>query len=151
MYRVSPTSKGSELHVQFQQLKPHTSRISHEALRQDLARLERLAHALDTQFQIPGTAVRFGWDSILGLFPILGGLVTVVPAGLQLSLAGAMGARHRVFAQLIANKLIDFFIGGIPVFGDVFDVFFKCNWRNYRALKAEYDWQCAKALTHAQP
>ena len=36
---------------------------------QELERLAKLAHRLDSQFRIPGTGIRFGADSILGLVP----------------------------------------------------------------------------------
>lgn len=42
-----------------------------------LERLERLAHRMDRAFRIPGTKVRFGWDSILGLFPLVGDILDV--------------------------------------------------------------------------
>ena len=31
---------------------------------------------LDSQFQVPGTGIRFGWDPIIGLVPGIGDLIT---------------------------------------------------------------------------
>lgn len=102
-----------------------------------LARLDRMAHALDSRFRIPGTSIRFGWDSILGLVPGLGGLVTLGPAALQIIEAVRMKVRRRILLRMCANAGIDFVVGGIPVIGDLFDVFFKSNRRNLALLKSE--------------
>jgi K+-transporting ATPase ATPase A chain len=47
----------------------------------ELARLSRLADWLDSRFRIPGTNIRFGTDSIIGLLPFLGDGASVLPAG----------------------------------------------------------------------
>jgi len=49
-----------------------------------LARLKRLARLMDTALRIPGTAIRFGADSALGLIPGAGdvtGLGAIPVAG----------------------------------------------------------------------
>jgi hypothetical protein len=46
-----------------------TSRMSHE---ERLEQARWLAGLMDDRYVVPGTRVRFGWDSILGLFPGLG-------------------------------------------------------------------------------
>ena len=35
-----------------------------------------LARLMDEQFVVPGTRIRFGWDSILGVFPGFGDAIT---------------------------------------------------------------------------
>ncbi len=50
-----------------------TSRMSHE---ERLAQVRWLARVMDDRFAVPGTPIRFGWDSILGLFPGLGDALT---------------------------------------------------------------------------
>ncbi len=92
---------------------------------------------LDSRFRIPGLGIRFGWDSVLGLVPGLGDLATAVPSGYMIYQGAKMGARRRVLAQMGANAAVDFVIGGVPVLGDVFDVFFKAHRRNIALLKRE--------------
>lgn len=102
-----------------------------------IARLDRLAKALDSRFRIPGTSIRFGWDSILGLVPGLGGAVTFVPAVMQIVEGRRLGARRSTLIRMAVNSGLDFFIGGVPIAGDVFDVFFKANRKNLELLKAD--------------
>ena len=81
--------------------------------------------------------MRFGWDSILGLVPGLGDAVTVLPAAYMIHQAAGMGVRRRVLARMAANAGIDFVVGGVPILGDAFDVFFKSNRRNLALLEKE--------------
>ncbi|WP_375176009.1 DUF4112 domain-containing protein [Pseudooceanicola sp.] len=100
-----------------------------------MARLERMAGLLDTKFRIAG--LRFGWDSILGLIPGVGDLVTAVPGIYTIYEAAQLGARRRVLGRMALNTGVDFVIGGIPLIGDAFDLFFKSHRRNVDLLKRE--------------
>ena len=102
-----------------------------------LARLRSLADRMDARFRVPGTGFRFGWDSILGLVPGLGDAVTVLPAVYMIQQAGKMGVRKSVLARMAGNAGVDFIVGGVPVLGDAFDVFFKSNRRNLALLERE--------------
>ena len=44
-----------------------------------LAQVRWLAHMLDDNFSIPGTRIRFGWDSVLGFIPGLGDVAGTAP------------------------------------------------------------------------
>ena len=103
----------------------------------DLAHLDRIADALDSRYRIPGTGIRFGWDSILGLIPGIGGLVTVLPAAIQITEGYRLGAGYGTLGRMGANTAIDLVVGGIPVIGDIFDVYFKSHKRNLALLKAD--------------
>lgn len=115
---------------------PHAPQTTTDTARR-LARLDRIADRLDTRYRIPGTPFRFGWDSILGLIPGAGDLITAGPAALFLLEGWRMGARKRVLARMTLNSAADLLIGGVPVLGDAFDLFFKANRRNLALLKAE--------------
>lgn len=104
---------------------------------QRLDRLRRLANGLDSRFRIPGTRIRFGWDLILGLVPGVGDLATTLPAGVMIAEGWRMGTRKRVLARMATNSTVDFVIGGVPVLGDLFDVYFKANRRNLAILEAD--------------
>lgn len=105
--------------------------------RRRLERLERLAGHLDSRFRILGVPV--GWDSILGLFPVVGDLVTALPAGAMIYEGYRSGARKRVLARMALNGGIDLTLGGIPVLGDAFDVFFKSHKKNIALLRKEIE------------
>lgn len=109
--------------------------FSKRARRHRIARLDRLADTLDAKFRVFGVPV--GWDSILGLIPGLGDVVTAGPGLIMFYEANRMGARRRAMARIAANTGIDMLIGAIPILGDAFDVIFKSHRRNVDILKRE--------------
>ncbi|MGK7654684.1 DUF4112 domain-containing protein [Roseovarius sp. B08] len=104
-----------------------------------LDRLDRMARTLDTKFRLPVLGVPVGWDSILGLIPGLGDLVTVGPGAWMILEGHRMGARKRVLGRMALNTGIDTVLGGIPLLGDAFDLFFKSHRRNVALLRRELD------------
>lgn len=106
-----------------------------DARRARIARLDRLADHLDARFRIFGFPV--GWDSIIGLIPGLGDVVTAGPGAVMFYEAYRMGARKSAMARIAVNTGIDMVVGGIPVLGDAFDVVFKSHRRNVDILKRE--------------
>lgn len=114
--------------------------MTHE---RDIERLERLARLMDSRFRIPGTGIRFGLDSIVGLVPGLGDALTVLPALHILSEARRMAAPRALQARIVINIGIDFLIGTIPVLGDLFDVGFKANHRNVALLRRHLERRAA--------
>lgn len=125
---------------------PDTSRPPAEsataaAVNPRFAELDRLATRLDSQFRIPGTGIRFGWDGIIGLIPGVGDAASLLPAGYILAKAVQMGARRRTVTRMALNTGIDILIGGIPLLGDAFDVWFKSNRRNIGLLRRELEQQ----------
>jgi hypothetical protein len=100
--------------------------------------VERIAHLMDSQFQLPGTRFRFGLDPLLGLLPIVGDLsTTAVSLALLLTMLrhGASGA---VVVRMALNIFIDTVVGGIPILGNVFDFAYKSNERNVALLRRHY-------------
>ncbi len=101
----------------------------------DLRRLETLADWMDSKFRIPGTDVRFGLDSLLGIIPGIGDGVLALPAVYLVLAAHRMGVSRLVLTRMAANVGIDMLVGAIPVLGDLFDVGFKANRRNVALLR----------------
>lgn len=103
------------------------------ALEADLARVRKLATLLDSQFEIAG--IRFGWDSIIGLIPGAGDLITGGIALYPLYIA----RKHRLgtwtLMRMAANVGADALVGAVPVVGDAFDVVFKANKKNLALLE----------------
>lgn len=98
--------------------------------------IELLARMMDSIFQIPGTKLRFGLDSLLGLIPGLGDTVTSLVSLYILQEANRRGVSKLTMARMAANIMIDFGVGTVPIVGDVFDVFWKSNQKNIEILKA---------------
>lgn len=106
-----------------------------EPLPPDVARLDRIAKMLDSQFSFLG--IRFGFDSILGLVPVVGDAAALGISGYLIAEAARAGARKRTLLKMVLNTGIDATLGSIPLIGDLFDVFFKANQRNVRLVRDE--------------
>lgn len=97
--------------------------------------LERLSHYLDNLFRIPGTKWRFGLDAIIGLIPNVGDTLTML-ASIYILIAGVRyGVPKITILRMAMNIAIDYLVGVIPFFGDMFDFFWKTNQRNLNLLK----------------
>jgi Domain of unknown function (DUF4112) len=115
--------------------------MSHE---QRLAQVRWLARMLDDNFSIPGTRIRFGWDSVLGFIPGFGDVAGSALALLIVHHAWQTGASKLTLARMLANVAADFAIGAVPLVGDLFDFAFKANRRNARLLERHFDSQAPK-------
>ncbi|HEX2447117.1 MAG TPA: DUF4112 domain-containing protein [Methyloceanibacter sp.] len=109
-----------------------TAGMSHE---ERLAQVRWFANLMDDAFRVPGTPLRFGWDSVLGLFPGLGDVLTSALSLLIVHHAWQTGASKLTLARMLGNVGLDFAIGAIPFLGDLFDFAFKANRRNARLLE----------------
>ncbi|MGQ4274239.1 DUF4112 domain-containing protein [Terrihabitans sp. B22-R8] len=100
-----------------------------------LARLDRLARLMDSAFAIPGTRIRFGADSVIGLAPGVGDLIAQGVAAYIVYEAYQMGVPKHKLLRMGGNVLVDLVFGSVPLFGDVFDVFWRANNRNMRIVR----------------
>jgi hypothetical protein len=100
-----------------------------------LNQVQFLARAMDEQFLVPGTNIRFGWDAILGLFPGIGDALTSAISLLIVHHARQTGASPVLLARMLANVGVDFLLGSIPLVGDAFDLAWKANRKNARLLE----------------
>ncbi len=96
-----------------------------------------LARWLDTRFVLPGTSVRFGLDSLIGLIPGIGDSATAFIGLYILVRAFSLGAPPVLLIRMLINILIDMAVGVIPLLGDIFDFAFRSNAMN-AALLAEH-------------
>src|ERR1700728_1843592 len=97
-------------------------------------RLHWLEVVLDAAFVIPGTGIRFGLDGIIGLVPGLGDVLAGLLSLIIPFAAWVRGAPYITMVRMLVNVAIGLLVGTIPVLGDVFDIFWKANRRNYRLL-----------------
>ncbi len=109
-----------------------------ESKKDKLQTLARLSDLLDNKFRIPGTQIRFGFDFLIGLIPYAGDIITFSFSGMLIMAMVKHGASGMLVLKMIWNILIDMIFGAIPFFGDLFDLHFKANRRNYNLLKEHY-------------
>jgi hypothetical protein len=126
-------------------LRDLTAGMSHA---ERLAQVRWLARMLDDSFAIPGTGIRFGWDSVLGLVPGLGDVLGSALALLIVHHAWQTGASKLTLARMLGNVGIDFVAGSVPVLGDLFDLAFKASRRNVRLLEEHLHSQASKPRPH---
>ena len=97
--------------------------------------LRRLEFLLDEAFRVPGTGIRFGMDGIIGLVPGLGDVIAGL-LSLVIPIAAWMrGIPYVALVRMLVNLGIGVLIGSIPLFGDLFDIAWKPNRRNYQLLQ----------------
>ena len=106
-----------------------------QQVQQRVARVRRMANLFDSKFAVPGTRVRFGLDSLVGLLPGVGDLAGAA-AGIWLILEAAkLKAPKGTLAKMCLNLGIDLAGGTIPIAGDIFDLFWRSNQRNVDLLQ----------------
>jgi hypothetical protein len=97
--------------------------------------LQKVEFILDEAFCIPGTAFRFGLDGIIGLVPGVGDIAAGLLSLLIPLAAWVRGVPYVTLVRMVANIGIGVLVGSIPLLGDIFDIVWKANRRNYRLLR----------------
>ncbi|WP_342075581.1 DUF4112 domain-containing protein [Yoonia sp. SS1-5] len=113
----------------------------------ELSRLQKVAYRMDAIFTIPKTRITVGLDNIVGLVPVVGDFLALMPSLWMIRRAYKLGATHGALAYMGLNTFLDFAIGSIPVIGDIFDVLYNANIRNYKALEYNLNKKAARART----
>ena len=96
--------------------------------------LQQLEILLDEAFRIPGTGIRFGIDGIIGLVPGLGDVLAGILSLIIPLAAWIRGVPYVTIVRMTVNIGIGVLVGSIPIFGDIFDIAWKPNRRNYQLL-----------------
>jgi hypothetical protein len=89
---------------------------------------------LDEAFRIPGTSIRFGLDGIIGLVPGVGDVLAGLLSLLIPLAAWIRGVPYVTLVRMAVNIGIGVVVGSVPLFGDIFDIAWKANRRNYLLL-----------------
>lgn len=100
--------------------------------------LDTVSAFLDNKFRIPGTETRFGLDFLIGLIPGAGDVASLGISSVLVLTMVRYGASGRVILQMLWNIFLDTTVGAIPILGDIFDLYFKSNRRNFELLKVHY-------------
>lgn len=115
--------------------KTENTTLSQQQIQTAITRLERFSKMTDSSIRLPFTKFNIGVDAVIGLVPVIGDAAGLISSSYVLLEAQRMGVSKRIKLKIIANMLIDFVGGLIPLFGDVFDALFKANTRNTKILK----------------
>jgi hypothetical protein len=104
-----------------------------------IVRIKQIVRVMDFALRIPGTKIRFGADSIIGLVPGAGDLVTMGVSLYVLAEAHRLGAPKNILVKMAGNIALDTGVGTLPIVGDVFDMFFKSNSKNVKLLLEHFE------------
>jgi Domain of unknown function (DUF4112) len=96
--------------------------------------LDLLSHVLDDFIRIPGTSIRFGLDGIVGFIPGIGDLIGGIASCIIIIAAWIRGVSYVTVARMVTNVAIEVVVGSVPVLGDMFDIAWRANRRNYALL-----------------
>lgn len=102
-------------------------------------RVEAMEALLEGLFVIPGTNRRVGLDSLVGLIPVVGDLVTAGMGAWIIWEAKNLGMPKWQLARMAGHVGIDTLIGAIPFAGDLFDFLYKSNSKNLRIIRKHMD------------
>ena len=97
-------------------------------------KLDLLSHLLDDCFRVPGTSIRFGLDGIVGFIPGAGDVIGGIASCVIIVAAWARGVSYVTLARMLANWGIEVVLGSVPLVGNLFDIGWKANRRNYKLL-----------------
>lgn len=99
--------------------------------------LRTLTKWLDTKFEGP-FGIRFGIDPIIGLIPVVGDFFTSLFAFYILFVSYNSGVSFWVVIRMLINVVFENVVKVIPVFGWLFDFYWKANVKNLQILEAHH-------------
>ncbi len=97
--------------------------------------LDVLSRVLDTWFRVPGTQIRFGLDGIVGFFPGVGDFIGGAASCIIVLAAFFRGVPAITIARMVANLAVEVVVGLVPFLGNLFDIGWRANRRNYHLLE----------------
>ena len=100
-----------------------------------LAFARLLAQVLDRSIPLPGTEFRIGLDPLIGLIPGFGDAVASLAGSMILFLAAQLQVPKIVLIRMSVNIALNGLIGSVPLFGDLFSLWFQSNIRNVALLE----------------
>ncbi|MDV7348473.1 DUF4112 domain-containing protein [Halorubrum distributum] len=113
------------------------TRLPESVDRAAVKRVLILAYVLDEGVRVPVVGYRIGIDPLLGILP---GAGDVLSGGVSLYIvveAARLGVSDTTLLRMIANVSLDVLVGAVPVVGDLFDVVWKANTRNFELVIEE--------------
>lgn len=120
----------------------HVDRLKANLARDPAAvrrRLETMEQLLERAFVVPGINRQVGLDSIVGLVPVVGDLLTASMGAWLVWEARNLGMSKFQLLRMAGNVGIDTAVGAIPFAGDLFDFLYRSNSKNLRIVKKHLD------------
>lgn len=102
-------------------------------------RIEAMEAVLERSFRIPGINYPVGLDSIAGLVPVVGDIVTAAMGAYIVWEGRNLGMPKWKLWRMAGNIAFDTAIGAIPIAGDAFDLLFRSNTRNLKIVRKHLD------------
>ena len=102
-------------------------------------RVEAMEHLLERSFRIPGVNYPVGLDSIVGLVPVVGDIVTAAMGAYIVWEARNLGLPKWKLWRMAGNVAFDSAIGAVPLVGDAFDLVYRSNTRNLKIIRKHLD------------
>jgi hypothetical protein len=147
------------------ELNPYRLRTSRpDVLRREfvdprIADVEALARWLDYAYRLPG-GFRFGFAGLIGLIPGIGDLFDALISLYIVFRAIQFRIPRVAVARMLVNIGIEAGAVAVPFVGDLFDMVFKANQRNYQLLRSHLaqperqksrDWAFLERLAEQSP
>jgi Domain of unknown function (DUF4112) len=98
-------------------------------------RIGWVTRLLDEVVGVPGTPIKVGLDPVIGVIPVVGDAVAAGVGAWVIAEAASFGLPRIVLGRMVLNVLVDLGIGAIPVLGDIYDLFFRSNTRNFELFR----------------
>jgi hypothetical protein len=92
-----------------------------------------LANFLDSKYKFG--KFRFGLDPIIGFIPGLGDAVPVIIGSYIIYIGIRLELPKEKISEMIGNVVADFFLGTIPIIGDIADFVFKAHTKNLKIIE----------------
>lgn len=127
---------GNPQAIEGQKNNPQHSQQWRDKLITTRQRADRLSRLLDESFSVPLIKLRLGWDAIIGVVPVFGDLLGALISVTFVWQAWRVKAPFGLLVRMSLNILVEILVGAVPVLGDLFDVFWKANRKNYQLLAA---------------
>ena len=102
-------------------------------------RVETLEVLLERSIVVPGINMPIGLDSIVGLVPVIGDVITAAIGAYIVWEGRNLGMSRWQLLRMAGNVGFDALIGMVPVLGDAADFVFKSNSRNLKIIRKHLD------------
>lgn len=102
-------------------------------------RIEAMEQLLERSFVLPGTRYPIGFDSVVGLVPVVGDFIAAAMGAYIVWEARNLGLPKWKLWRMAGNVAFDTALGAVPLVGDAFDLVFRSNSRNLKIVKKHLD------------
>jgi len=96
-----------------------------------------VAYVLDEGVRVPVIGYRIGIDPLLGILPGAGDVLSGAVSLYIVVEAARLGVSYTTLCRMIANISLDVVVGTVPIVGDLSDVVWKANTRNFELVLEE--------------